>query len=77
MSTEHVQEATGWWGYVFTGNFDLAKKIGLRTNQRIEFYNSSIRSSWRTNTVAYDDCFFASFYLVIYPRHVLLGHYKE
>ncbi|WP_020402000.1 THUMP domain-containing class I SAM-dependent RNA methyltransferase [Gracilimonas tropica] len=36
------QEATGWWGYVFTGNFDLAKKIGLRTNQRIEFYNSTI-----------------------------------
>jgi putative N6-adenine-specific DNA methylase len=36
------QEATGWWGYVFTGNFDLAKKIGLRTNRRIEFYNSTI-----------------------------------
>lgn len=36
------QEATGWWGYVLTGNFDLAKKIGLRTNQRIEFYNSTI-----------------------------------
>ncbi len=36
------QEATGWWGYVFTGNFDLAKHIGLRTNQRIEFYNSTI-----------------------------------
>ncbi|MEX0844053.1 MAG: class I SAM-dependent RNA methyltransferase [Balneolaceae bacterium] len=36
------QEATGYWGYVFTGNFDLAKKIGLRTNQRIEFYNSTI-----------------------------------
>ncbi|HET8866294.1 MAG TPA: class I SAM-dependent RNA methyltransferase [Gracilimonas sp.] len=36
------QEATGYWGYVFTGNFDLSKKIGLRTNQRIEFYNSTI-----------------------------------
>lgn len=36
------QEATGWWGYVFTGNFDLAKKVGLRTNRRIEFYNSTI-----------------------------------
>jgi putative N6-adenine-specific DNA methylase len=36
------QEATGYWGYVFTGNFDLAKEIGLRTNQRIEFYNSTI-----------------------------------
>lgn len=30
------------WGYVFTGNLDLAKKIGLRTNQRIELYNSTI-----------------------------------
>lgn len=30
------------WGYVFTGNFDLAKKVGLRTSQRIELYNSTI-----------------------------------
>lgn len=36
------QDCQGYWGYVFTGNFSLAKKIGLRTNQRIEFYNSTI-----------------------------------
>ena len=36
------QDCSGKWGYVFTGNFDLAKKIGLRTSQRIELYNSTI-----------------------------------
>jgi len=36
------QECSGKWGYVFTGNFDLAKQVGLRTNQRIELYNSTI-----------------------------------
>lgn len=36
------QECSGYWGYIFTGNFDLAKKVGLRTSQRIEFYNSTI-----------------------------------
>ncbi|WP_018126491.1 THUMP domain-containing class I SAM-dependent RNA methyltransferase [Balneola vulgaris] len=36
------QECSGKWGYVFTGNFDLAKKVGLRTSQRIELYNSTI-----------------------------------
>ncbi len=29
-------------GYVFTGNFSLAKQIGLRTSQRIPLYNSTI-----------------------------------
>lgn len=36
------QKCAGKTGYVFTGNFQLAKKIGLRTNQRIPFYNSTI-----------------------------------
>ncbi len=36
------QDCSGKWSYVFTGNFDLAKKIGLRTNKRIELYNSTI-----------------------------------
>ncbi len=36
------QKCSGKWGYVFTGNFDLAKKIGLRSNRRLEFYNSTI-----------------------------------
>lgn len=36
------QQCGGYWGYVFTGNLDLAKKIGLKAKRRIEFYNSTI-----------------------------------
>jgi len=32
----------GYTGYLFTGNFDLAKQVGLRTKRRIPFYNSNI-----------------------------------
>ena len=32
----------GYFGYVFTGNLDLAKKIGLKAKHRIEFYTSTI-----------------------------------
>ena len=32
----------GYIGYVFTGNFNLAKKIGLKPKKKIEFYNSKI-----------------------------------
>jgi putative N6-adenine-specific DNA methylase len=32
----------GYLGYIFTGNLDLAKHIGLKPNKRIEFYNSTI-----------------------------------
>ncbi|HVP78120.1 MAG TPA: class I SAM-dependent RNA methyltransferase [Thermodesulfobacteriota bacterium] len=32
----------GYRGYVFTGNLDLAKKVGLRTKRRILFYNGPI-----------------------------------
>ena len=32
----------GYFGYVFTGNPDLAKKIGLKAKRRIEFYTSTI-----------------------------------
>lgn len=32
----------GYTGYIFTGNMALAKKIGLRTRRRIEFYNGKI-----------------------------------
>lgn len=32
----------GYYGYVFTGNMELAKKIGLKAKRRIEFYNSTI-----------------------------------
>jgi putative N6-adenine-specific DNA methylase len=29
-------------GYIFTGNLDLAKRVGLRTKRRIPFFNSNI-----------------------------------
>jgi putative N6-adenine-specific DNA methylase len=32
----------GYFGYVFTGNLELAKKIGLRPSRKIEFYTSTI-----------------------------------
>src|SRR5476651_652583 len=32
----------GYRGYVFTGNADLAKKIGLSAKRRIEFYNGKL-----------------------------------
>jgi 23S rRNA G2445 N2-methylase RlmL len=32
----------GYTGYIFTGNLDLAKKIGLKASRRIEFYNAKI-----------------------------------
>ena len=32
----------GYRGYVFTGNADLAKKIGLQAARRIEFYNGKL-----------------------------------
>ena len=36
------QKCTDYTGYVFTGNLDLAKKVGLRANRRIPFFNSTI-----------------------------------
>lgn len=32
----------GYTGYIFTGNLELAKKIGLKASRRIEFYTSKI-----------------------------------
>ncbi len=32
----------GYFGYIFTGNPDLAKKIGLKADQKIEFYNGKL-----------------------------------
>ncbi len=32
----------GYHGYIFTGNFDLPKRVGLRTKRRVPFYNSNI-----------------------------------
>ncbi|MBV7530068.1 class I SAM-dependent RNA methyltransferase [Chitinophaga sp. sic0106] len=36
------QKCGGYFGYIFTGNLDLAKKIGLKAKRRIEFYNSTL-----------------------------------
>lgn len=36
------QQCGGYHGYVFTGNLELAKKIGLKAKRRIEFYTSKI-----------------------------------
>lgn len=36
------KKCKGYIGYVFTGNFNLAKKIGLKPRRKIEFYNSKI-----------------------------------
>ena len=36
------QKCSGYNGYIFTGNMDLAKKVGLRTSKRIPFFNASI-----------------------------------
>jgi len=36
------KKAAGYMGYIFTGNLDLAKKVGLKASRRIEFYNGKI-----------------------------------
>jgi putative N6-adenine-specific DNA methylase len=36
------QKCAGYTGYIFTGNPPLAKKVGLRTSRRFEFYNAGI-----------------------------------
>lgn len=36
------QKCGGYHGYIFTGNMELAKKVGLKAKRRIEFYNSKI-----------------------------------
>ncbi|MCS6823624.1 MAG: class I SAM-dependent RNA methyltransferase [Cytophagaceae bacterium] len=38
------KKCRGYTGYVFTGNLQLAKNIGLRTSKKIEFYNAKIDS---------------------------------
>ena len=36
------KKCQGYLGYIFTGNLDLARKIGLKASRRIEFYTSTI-----------------------------------
>jgi putative N6-adenine-specific DNA methylase len=36
------QKCSGYTGYIFTGNLDLAKKVGLRAKRRVQFFNGAI-----------------------------------
>jgi 23S rRNA (guanine2445-N2)-methyltransferase len=36
------QSCPGWTGYVFTGNPDLGKKVGLRPARKLQFWNAKI-----------------------------------
>jgi putative N6-adenine-specific DNA methylase len=36
------QACKGYRGYIFTGNPDLAKRIGLKASRRLEFYNGKL-----------------------------------
>ena len=36
------KKCKGYYGYIFTGNLELGKKIGLKPKRRIEFYSSKI-----------------------------------
>jgi len=36
------QKCAGYRGYIFTGNMDLVKKVGLKASRRIEFWNGTI-----------------------------------
>ena len=36
------QEAKGYFGYIFTASPNLAKKVGLQADRKIEFYNSKL-----------------------------------
>ncbi|MBC8053629.1 MAG: class I SAM-dependent RNA methyltransferase [Sphingobacteriaceae bacterium] len=36
------QHCKGYAGYIFTGNPDLAKRIGLKASRRMEFYNGKL-----------------------------------
>ncbi len=36
------QKCKGYTGYIFTGNLDLAKKVGLKAKRRVQFFNGPI-----------------------------------
>lgn len=36
------QSCKGWMGYIFTGNLELAKRVGLRAQRRVPFWNADI-----------------------------------
>jgi putative N6-adenine-specific DNA methylase len=35
-------KCAGYWGYIFSGNPELTKRIGLRSSRKIPFYNGQI-----------------------------------
>jgi len=42
MGNFFKRRCNGYTGYIFTGNLDLAKKLGLKTSRRLIFFNSRI-----------------------------------
>jgi len=36
------EKCAGYWGYIFSGNPDLSKQIGLRTTRKVPFFNGKI-----------------------------------
>ena len=42
MGNFFKRRCNGYTGYIFTGNPDLAKKVGLKTSRRLIFFNSRI-----------------------------------
>ncbi|MBK9248444.1 MAG: class I SAM-dependent RNA methyltransferase [Ignavibacteria bacterium] len=36
------KKCSGYYGYIFTGNMDLGKGVGLRAKRRVEFFNADI-----------------------------------
>jgi len=42
MGDFYKQKCTGYTGYIFTGNRQLAGKVGLKTSGRMTFYNGKI-----------------------------------
>ncbi|MDH3710002.1 MAG: class I SAM-dependent RNA methyltransferase [Cyclobacteriaceae bacterium] len=36
------EKCAGYWGYIFSGNPELSKKIGLRTSRKIPFFNGQL-----------------------------------
>ena len=42
MGDFYKQSCTGFTGYIFTGNLQLAKRVGLKTSRRHIFYNGNI-----------------------------------
>jgi 23S rRNA (guanine2445-N2)-methyltransferase / 23S rRNA (guanine2069-N7)-methyltransferase len=42
MGDTFKQKFKGWTGYIFTGSKDLSKTVGLKTSQRLTFFNGAM-----------------------------------